>query len=188
MGGDIGENIRRARKEQGLTQIQLSKRSGVSQSAISDIENPTMTKQPNTDTIQKIANALNCSVDTLLGNITEKPIAEGDEPNMGSVGDRIRSRRKDDHISQIELSKTAGISQSTLSAIETGAQNPSVSTIQAIAEALKCPLSDLMDEKKPIAKGDELREQILDMVSNLSDEEVQRVLDFSAGIKASRKG
>lgn len=62
MGSKVGELIKKKRKELHITQVQLSKMSGVSQSAISDIESANVTKLPNIDTIQKIANALCVSV------------------------------------------------------------------------------------------------------------------------------
>ena len=67
MAIDVGLNIKNKRKQLHLSQAQLSKLSGISQSAISDIENPEVTKRPNTDTIQKIAQALQCSVAELMG-------------------------------------------------------------------------------------------------------------------------
>lgn len=64
---NIGGKIRQLRKERGLTQVQVSKLSGVSQSAISDIESGRVTKLPNIDTVGKIASALGCTVAELLG-------------------------------------------------------------------------------------------------------------------------
>lgn len=64
---NIGGKIRQLRKEQGLTQVQVSQLSGVSQSAISDIESGRVTKLPNIDTVGKIASALGCTVAELLG-------------------------------------------------------------------------------------------------------------------------
>lgn len=50
------DNIRKIRRLKGLTQAELSKRSGVSQSQISSIE--LGQKSPTIETLQKIANAL----------------------------------------------------------------------------------------------------------------------------------
>lgn len=70
MDHDVGANIRNRRKQLRFSQAKLSQLSGISQSAISDIENPTATKRPNTDTIQKIAIALQCTVSELMGEQT----------------------------------------------------------------------------------------------------------------------
>ena len=64
---NIGGKIRQLRKERGLTQVQVSQLSGVSQSAISDIESGRVTKLPNIATVGKIASALGCTVAELLG-------------------------------------------------------------------------------------------------------------------------
>ena len=76
---DVGQNIKKKRKESGLSQAQLSRLSGISQSAISDIENPNVTKRPNTDTISKIASALGCTVAELMGENIEKTAALSDD-------------------------------------------------------------------------------------------------------------
>lgn len=64
----VGKNIKERRKQLHLSQARLSELSGISQSAISDIENPAATKRPNTDTIQKLAAALQCTVSDLMGD------------------------------------------------------------------------------------------------------------------------
>lgn len=64
---DVGLNIKMRRKALHLSQAKLSELSGISQSAISDIENPDVTKRPNTETIQRIANALQCTISELMG-------------------------------------------------------------------------------------------------------------------------
>lgn len=67
MGSEVGENIRKIRKQRRMSQKKLAEASGISQSAISDIENPDVTKRPNTDTISKLAIALDCTVGELMG-------------------------------------------------------------------------------------------------------------------------
>ena len=68
----VGENIKMRRKALRYSQVALAQRAGVSQSAISDIENPGVTKLPNIDTITKIAAALGCSLDDLTSNDAQK--------------------------------------------------------------------------------------------------------------------
>ena len=75
MAVDIGLRIRNRRKELHISQARLSALSGISQSAISDIENPSATRRPNSETIQKIAIALRCSVSDLMDE--EKPSSSG---------------------------------------------------------------------------------------------------------------
>ena len=62
----ISVNLQTIRKEKGLNQEQLAEQSGVSLTQISKIErNET---DPRVSTIEKLAKALNCSVDQLLFN------------------------------------------------------------------------------------------------------------------------
>ena len=61
----IGENIKRIRKEKGISQDRLSKRADLALNTIVNIElgespNPTI------ETLQKIANALEISIEKLL--------------------------------------------------------------------------------------------------------------------------
>lgn len=74
---DIGENISRKMKEQGLSQNRLAKLAGVSQPSISGILSDT--KSPSVETIRLIADALGCSVAELLGETEEsKPALSAD--------------------------------------------------------------------------------------------------------------
>lgn len=61
----IGNNIKRIRKAKKITQKELGEMLGVSQSAINQFENNRST--PKTQTLEKIAQALNVSVSTLMG-------------------------------------------------------------------------------------------------------------------------
>ena len=87
MAADVGLNIKNRRKQLRLSQARLSDLSGISQSAISDIENPDVTKRPNTDTIQKIAAALQCTVSELMG---EQPPGENDAAFEGLSPDEVK--------------------------------------------------------------------------------------------------
>ena len=63
---NIGTNIKRARLNAGMTQRELSQRLGVSQAAIVQFE--AEKANPRIDTLKRIAEALNCSVDDLLSD------------------------------------------------------------------------------------------------------------------------
>lgn len=60
----IADNLKRKRKQARLTQLQLAEISGVSQQAISFIENGRNT--PSEGTMRLLATALNCTVSELL--------------------------------------------------------------------------------------------------------------------------
>lgn len=61
----ITSNIRRLRKESGLTQQQVADKVNVSRSAYSQYEMGL--KQPTIDTLVKIADLYKCSLDYLVG-------------------------------------------------------------------------------------------------------------------------
>ena len=78
--GDImpsvaGRRIKEIRERQDISQNRLAKLSGVSQSAISAIESET--KSPTLDTIERIAEALHCSVADIMNEKKEPtPLGE----------------------------------------------------------------------------------------------------------------
>ena len=61
----MGIALNELRKQKNMGQLELSRKSGVPQSMISDIENG-KTRNPRVDTAKKLADALGCTVDDLL--------------------------------------------------------------------------------------------------------------------------
>lgn len=104
------------------------------------------------------------------------------------VGHRIVERRKELGMSQYTLAKQAGISQSGLSTIESERNGATATTLQSIAVVLRCSVDYLVDgiEKQPTVIDDGPDEAIVNLLEDLSPSEVQRVVDFVAGIKAAR--
>ncbi len=83
------------------------------------------------------------------------------------VGERIHLLMKERGISQNRLAKLAQMSQSGLSSIINGYSSPKENTLQLIANALQCSVSDLLDEQQPPARTDE--DEILFVWRQLSD-------------------
>lgn len=71
----IGDNLKKIRKSKKMTQKELSERSGVSQSGISEIEK--FVNHPSTATLILLANGLGCSVADILDG-TQKETADDD--------------------------------------------------------------------------------------------------------------
>jgi len=65
---------------------------------------------------------------------------------LTAVGRKISRLRKERGITLSKLAELAGISKSTLSAIESGVTNPTISTLWAIADALNVPFGELLPE------------------------------------------
>lgn len=83
----IGERIKKLRLEQNISQNQLAKKARISQAGLSAIENTT--KSPNIETIKAIANALNTTIDYLLGNddYTPSPQIDAHLPGRDTAKD-----------------------------------------------------------------------------------------------------
>jgi transcriptional regulator with XRE-family HTH domain len=63
------------------------------------------------------------------------------------LAENIKTFRKQRGISQEELARKAGVTYSTLIKLESGSnKNPTVKTLQQIAQALDVTLDDLMKE------------------------------------------
>ena len=69
----IGKKIRDARKNAGMTQVELAKATNLSRSYIGDIEKDRY--NPSVSTLQAIAKATNVPVETLLGGASSAPPA-----------------------------------------------------------------------------------------------------------------
>ena len=61
----IGKNIKKLRKQKGLSQDRLSKLANISYNTVIKLESGNITN-PSIDTLQKLARALNVGVDDLL--------------------------------------------------------------------------------------------------------------------------
>jgi transcriptional regulator with XRE-family HTH domain len=63
------------------------------------------------------------------------------------VGERLRAARHERGLSLAALAEAAGIGKGSLSEIENGARNPTLSTLYALADALGVPLATLLAER-----------------------------------------
>lgn len=64
-----------------------------------------------------------------------------------SIGERIKSLRKQNKLTQVELAKKSNISRSYLADIENDRYNPSLETLKALSNSLNANLSDLVSEE-----------------------------------------
>lgn len=67
----VGMQIKKVRKQRGLSQIELGKKIGVSQQVITNYEREI--REPAIDVLIKIAGALDVSLETLIGQKPLKP-------------------------------------------------------------------------------------------------------------------
>ena len=81
MGDNFNENLKNARERKGISQKDVAEKIGVAKSTYSLYESGN--REPNVQTIKKIADVLNVSADDLLG-LNEEPLTiaahfDGDE-------------------------------------------------------------------------------------------------------------
>lgn len=113
---------------------------------------------------------------------------------MSQVGEKIRRRRKELGLTQVEVAKRAGISQSALSDIEKLTKNPSVSTIKLLAPALRTSVAELMDEdglddstiQETLYRRPGMR-VLFDAVKDAPDEVLQQTIDIIEVLKNGKK-
>jgi ribosome-binding protein aMBF1 (putative translation factor) len=65
-------------------------------------------------------------------------------PAVVILGANLREARQRARLSQVELAERAALAQQVISLIEVGRANPTVQTLQRLADALGYPLADLL--------------------------------------------
>lgn len=142
--------LKEARIAAHLTQKNVSDAIGISKSTYSGYE--TGNSEPSMAIISKLMNLLNVSPSFLLQDEmnesldSEKKLYENECLESKRIGERIMEKRKSLNMTQVEVAKRAGISQSALSDIEKLTKNPSISTIELLASALSCSVAELLGD------------------------------------------
>jgi len=121
ISGSAGRKIRQVREEMGLTLVECSKRAGISYTHISEIERGNVC--PSLKTLEKLAKALERPVSYFL---------KGDIPV--TLGERVRKLREAQGLTQVKLAAQLGISDSLIAQIETGKVQPSLNTLEKLAD------------------------------------------------------
>lgn len=96
-----------------------------------------------------------------------------------SLGDRIREIREDQGLKQSDLAGRVGTSQSTISQLEKGKQNPSYRTLQKIADALDVSVGYLLGEEE-LEELSEEEEAFFREYRGLSEEARRQLREYSA--------
>ena len=146
-------NIKKIRKEANMTQQKLASLLGASRSSISMWESGV--NQPDNDTLLKIANIFNVSVDYLLGRdtsgnqsltdespLTNKEFALIEVKNMFS--DILKKLRKENHITQEALALKIGVERSSIGKYEASGVIPSIDVLLKIADLFNVTLDYLL--------------------------------------------
>lgn len=101
--------------------------------------------------------------------------------------DNMRSIRKKKGYTMKALGKAVGVSESTISLYENGKHEPDIVTMRRIADVLNVTVDELLgrEQKDPATAGG-MDDALMDLLVGLPPDDVQRVRDFVAGLKAAR--
>jgi len=88
----------------------------------------------------------------------ERDASRATEPDYPEVGERLRARRQERHLSLRDLAARLGVSPSLISQIERGRAKPSVSTLYAIVAELDVSLDELLFNDAWPARQDAIAE------------------------------
>lgn len=130
-----GRKLRQVREEQGLTLVECGKKAGISYTHISEIERGNVC--PSLKTLDKLATALGKPVSFFLKS--ESPI---------TLGERVRKLREAQGLTQVKLAAQVGISDSLIAQVETGKAQPSLNTLEKLAETLGVSVDYFLTEPK----------------------------------------
>ena len=101
-----------------------------------------------------------------------------------SIGNKIKTFRKANKLTQVELAKKANISRSYLADVENDRYNPSLETLKSLANALEVPVNKFFNEESnsieasidkniELNKNDEkdISKDLEDIMNKLTNEE-----------------
>lgn len=113
---------------------------------------------------------------------------------VSTFKDRLVELCEKSPMSDTDISKALGVSKQTLSSWRCGTRSPKGPTIETLARFFHVTVDWLMgfdvpmdgeDKEKPIQE-DELDNELISLLSDLTPEETVRVIDFVSGLKAAR--
>lgn len=123
------------------------------------------------------------------------------------TGSRIKEIRKQKGLTQKQLGEKCGMYESQIRKYENGKANPKIETLQKIATALECNLSDLVDSdeyklhnielaiKKAndsvLEKNEEIKDEPLTLAAHFdgdeyTEEELEEIKRFAKFVKSQR--
>lgn len=96
-----------------------------------------------------------------------------------SIGERIRKRRNELHITQTQVQKETGISSGNLSGIEAGRSLPSASALIGLSKMLDCTTDWILTGVSPISENKSLsniEEELLNGFRELPEDDRDELL------------
>jgi transcriptional regulator with XRE-family HTH domain len=138
----FGQNIRQARREAGLSQIDLSLRADLDRAAVSFLERAE--RAPDLSTIVRVAKAVGVKPAGLLDGVGcdhaglrgPRSSPDADTP-AARFGANLRWARQRAGLSQEALANDASVDRAAVSVFERGRRNPNLRTVLRLARALE---------------------------------------------------
>lgn len=153
------ERLKELRKEKGLNQIEIANYFGTSQPAYQAWESGRRT--PAQKSLEKLAKFFNVSVSYLLGETSIRNFSELTTPNEQShapseptIGERLKSARKEAGLSQEEVAEHFNITQQAYQVWESGKRNPKKETLQKLADYFNVSYAYLAGVESPLESAE----------------------------------
>ena len=99
------------------------------------------------------------------------------------LGRRIRQLRKSQALTIEGLAERAHVGEKYLGDIERGKENPTVATLEKIADALSVKTPQLLSFEHELQGEKNLRRRIVQILANCNEKELQTILKFAMTIK-----
>lgn len=101
-----------------------------------------------------------------------------------NLGVRVRSLRMAAGITQEQLAEKAGLSMKHLGELERGRSNPTLSSLQALANGLGVSVATLFDYEDAVISPELAKQSLFDAIENATDKERQIILRILLALKS----
>lgn len=140
--------FRDLRKEKSLTQMELAKILNIDQTTVSKWE--VGKAIPDYDTLQRLADFYNVSVDYLLGRENKHFVSPTFEQNTALT--RLKELRESKNLTQAKLAEILGVGRTTITMYEKGAIVPPADILQKLANYFDVSVDYLLGREESLQK------------------------------------
>lgn len=162
LGRDVyrtGNRIKQLRLQKGLKQEVLAKKLGITQQMVSLYEKNI--NEPDIETIKKLSEIFNCSIDYLLGRYANN---DSDSENKEIFANNLKYYMKLNNKTRLDVCNDLGFSYTTFTSWCKGQFYPRIDKIESLANYFSIEKSDLIENKSNVE-----RQNIKDFAVNQSN-------------------
>ena len=138
---EFGRRLREARRRAGLSQAEVAARLGIRQGYVSRVE--LGTENITLSACVRFAQAVGC----LFSPEFMPPEPRDSDGGIAEFARHLREARRRAGLSQAALAARLGMTQASVSRVERGVQNISLSACEAFADAVGCTFSTILKPK-----------------------------------------